>query len=362
MAIWKAHKEKCAYCGELIPFNDLEIDHILPESLLDNPEKLEKIKLEYGLGSEFDINNYSNWLPSCSSCNNRKRNRPFSESSTRFYREMVARPKYEEIKRIEQNLETKMKKEGFLTKSQAIPLIEEYIKDFVVNNLIISPATKRRDQWINEYLSKAVQTIAEKATPSVVENLSNNEFFLTVVIQATSIALRNHQKEKLKALRNVIVNSILSTSVDDDIKLLFLDLVDELKISQLCLLYMLDEPSNYRDKEAISKNLEGNKYLYSQFLKQLINKGLISFESFSKEIEEAVGQLENNYNASKHGRYDLFSVQYFSKEKTRDSMKVIEETEKNVDLAVVLIKENKSCTTEFGSLFIQFIKSPLGDS
>jgi hypothetical protein len=64
-----------------------------------------------------------------------------------------------------------MKKEGFLThieavkliKNETIPLIEESLKDFVVNNLILSPATKRRDQWINEYLSRAVQTIAEQA-------------------------------------------------------------------------------------------------------------------------------------------------------------------------------------------------------
>lgn len=179
MAIWKAHNEKCTYCGELVPFNDLEIDHILPESLLDHPDNLERIKLEYGLGSEFDVNSYSNWLPSCSSCNNRKRNRPFSESSTRFYIEMVAIPKYEKIRKLEQNLEKTMTKEGFLTKTQAISLIEECIKDLVLNNLILSPATKRRDQWIKEYLSKAIQTIVEQAASSVAENLSNNESFLT---------------------------------------------------------------------------------------------------------------------------------------------------------------------------------------
>jgi 5-methylcytosine-specific restriction endonuclease McrA len=95
MAIWKAHKSKCAYCGKIIPFNDLEIDHILPESLLGNSDKLERTKLEYGLDSEFDINSYYNWIPSCKSCNKRKSNRPFSESSARFYIEMVARPRYE---------------------------------------------------------------------------------------------------------------------------------------------------------------------------------------------------------------------------------------------------------------------------
>jgi hypothetical protein len=123
---------------------------------------------------------------------------------------MVAKPKYEEIIKIEQNLEKTMKKEGFLTRTEATQVIEEYIKDLVVNNLIISPATKRRDTWIDEYLSKAYQLIIEKVAFSVVENLPNNELFITAVLQATSIAVRNHQKEKLEALKNAVVNSVLS--------------------------------------------------------------------------------------------------------------------------------------------------------
>jgi hypothetical protein len=39
---------------------------------------------------------------------------------------MVARPRYEEIRRLEQNLERTMKKEGFLTKTQAISLIKYF--------------------------------------------------------------------------------------------------------------------------------------------------------------------------------------------------------------------------------------------
>ncbi len=263
MAIWKAHKSKCVYCEELIPFNDLEIDHILPESLLDNPENLERIKLEYGLASDFDLNNYSNWLPSCSSCNNRKRNRLFSERSTRFYIEIVAKPKYEEIIRIEQNLEKTMKKEGFLTRNEAIPLIEEYIKDFVVNNLILSPATKRRDRWIDEYLSKAVQTIAEKAAPSVVENLSNNESFLTVVLQATSIALRNHQKEKLEALRNAIVNSVLPNAPNESLQLMFINFIDIFTPYHLMIIDFIDNPSCWCIRNNVKLDEFVNNYSYN---------------------------------------------------------------------------------------------------
>jgi hypothetical protein len=127
MAIWLAHKGRCAYCGKPIPFKDLHIDHILPESLLNNTDKLEEIKTEYGLGSEFEINSYYNWIPSCSKCNRTKSNKVYSKSGGFHFLEMVAKPKYEEISRIEQSLQKTMKKEVFLTRTEANQVIEEYI-------------------------------------------------------------------------------------------------------------------------------------------------------------------------------------------------------------------------------------------
>ncbi len=313
MAIWKAHKSKCAYCGELIPFNDLEIDHILPESLLGNSDKLERTKLEYGLDSEFDINSYYNWIPSCKSCNKRKSNRPFSESSARFYIEMVARPRYEEIRRLEQNLEKTMKKEGFLTRTEATQVIEEYIKDLVVNNLIISPATKRRDTWIDEYLSKAYQLITEKVAFSVVENLPNNELFITVVLQATSIALRNHQKEKLEALRNAIINSVLPNAPDESLQLMFLNFIDSFTPCHLIMMDFIDNPrewcrknniriseimnrfkyndiGQYRNHsnflEEIFTGIKNNSYIYEQALEDITAKGLLISSDGGQKVSE----------------------------------------------------------------------------
>jgi hypothetical protein len=370
MAIWKAYKSKCEYCRELIPFSDLEIDHILPESLLDNPDELERLKHEYGLASEFDINSYYNWLPSCSKCNRTKSNRVYSKSAIFHFLEMVAKPKFAEIRRIEQNLEIKMKKEGFLTRTEATQVIEEYIKDFVVNNLIISPATKRRDRWIDEYLSKAYQLITEKLDFSVVENLPNNELFLTVVLQATSIALRNHQKEKLEALSNAIVNSALTTSVNDDINLVFIDLVDELKVSHLRLLRMLYEPDRYsKDKSAFLNELENHKHLYAHMVKQLIDHNLISLEAFYNSTDAIIQEEDNNifpYPPPLPSVKIPSSLPINSPPEKRIKIKQRkrEKKSRDIDLVIRLIRDNKSkdCTTEFGSLFIQFIKSPLGNS
>jgi 5-methylcytosine-specific restriction endonuclease McrA len=370
MAIWLAHKRRCAYRDEpIIRLTDLQIDHILPESLLDKPHELEKIKSEYDLPSNFDINSYYNWLPSCSSCNRDKSARVFKKKAIFYYLEM-AESKHKRIKRIEQKLENKMKREGFLTRTQSIQLIEEYIKDFVVNNLILSPATKRRDRWIDEYLSKAYQLITEKVAFSVVENLPNNELFLTVVLQATSIALRNHQKEKLEALSNAIVNSVLTTSVNDDINLVFIDLVDELKVSHLRLLRMLYEPDRYsKEESAFLNELENQKHLYAHIVKQLIDHNLISLEAFYSSTDAIIQEEDNNIFPYPPPLPSVkipssFPINSPPEKRIKIKQRKREKKSRDIDLVIRLIRDNKSkdCTTEFGSLFIQFIKSPLGNS
>ncbi len=203
-----------------------------------------------------------------------------------------------------------MGKEGFLTRTEAtriikaesIPLIEAYIKDFIGNNLILSPATKRRDQWIDDYLLKAIQTITEKATPSVVKNLSNNESFLTVVLQTTSIALRNHQKEKLEALRNAIINSVLPNAPDESLQLMFLNFIDSFTPCHLMIIDFIDNPlcwciknnvkvdeyvNNYSFNsnkpyeldlflEKIFTQISNIKYIYEQAMEDISANGLIA--------------------------------------------------------------------------------------
>jgi hypothetical protein len=195
------------------------------------------------------------------------------------------------------------------------------------------------------------------------------------VLQATSIALRNHQKEKLEALRNAVVNSVLPSSADDDIKLMFLDLVDELKVSHLRLLRLLYEPNKYsNEKTNFLNELEKHKHLYCHFPKQLIAHNLISLRAFYNSAD-AIVEEENNYRfplpaplpyttISPSGvpitRYSGYS------EEKRMSLKIREREQisRNIDWAIQSIKNNKTenYTTELGNLFIQFIKSPLGDN
>ena len=79
-AVWTVHLEKCYMCTKPIDLQSMQIDHIIPESLLDDHEELRSVLARFGLPADFGINSYSNWLPSCSSCNGKKSNNVFTPS------------------------------------------------------------------------------------------------------------------------------------------------------------------------------------------------------------------------------------------------------------------------------------------
>src|SRR5260221_7966212 len=77
-AVFTVHGEKCYLCTRPIDLKSMQVDHILPELLLDKPEQLKAALQGLGLPTTFGINSYENWLPTCGSCNNQKRATVFS--------------------------------------------------------------------------------------------------------------------------------------------------------------------------------------------------------------------------------------------------------------------------------------------
>ncbi|WP_186767634.1 HNH endonuclease [Blastopirellula retiformator] len=59
-------------CTKPIDLKTMEIDHIIPESLILDRPKLEETLTAFGLSLDFSLNSYENWLPACRSCNGKK--------------------------------------------------------------------------------------------------------------------------------------------------------------------------------------------------------------------------------------------------------------------------------------------------
>lgn len=99
-AFWLAHAKKCAYTRELLDISSFHIDHIIPESLADNPEQFEALKKKLGLKNDFDLFGYENLLPCKPGANLQKGSLVLEPAHIHYFLGMAASKKSE----IEQHL------------------------------------------------------------------------------------------------------------------------------------------------------------------------------------------------------------------------------------------------------------------
>lgn len=78
--IFSTHGEKCYLCSKPLNLKTMEVDHVIPESLLEKPEELHAALNAFGLPPDFDLNSFANWLPACSPCNGAKNDLVFTPS------------------------------------------------------------------------------------------------------------------------------------------------------------------------------------------------------------------------------------------------------------------------------------------
>lgn len=148
-------------------------------------------------------------------------------------------------------------------------------------SLVVTPSLeKRRDEWI-ESIGKALKALEEKVEGFKIENLKNNEAFVSVLMQASQTAIRNHQQEKMEALRNAVLNATLPNAPEEDLQLMFLTIVDSLTPSHLKLLKRLDE-AKIMDMEVPKSfffDSKARQGLWHQSIKDLRAHGLTYLES-----------------------------------------------------------------------------------
>lgn len=79
-AVYTVHREKCYLNNEPLDLKTMQVDHIIPESLLEAPERLADVLMALGRPADFQINSYYNWMPACGPCNNTKSDTVFKPS------------------------------------------------------------------------------------------------------------------------------------------------------------------------------------------------------------------------------------------------------------------------------------------
>lgn len=79
-AVFTVHGEKCYLCHKPVNLRTMEVDHVIPESLMDDPARLAAVLAALGRPPDFELNSYGNWMPACRPCNNEKRDTIFEPS------------------------------------------------------------------------------------------------------------------------------------------------------------------------------------------------------------------------------------------------------------------------------------------
>lgn len=72
-----AHGEICWLCRRALGFGEMEVEHIVPVDLEDQPYELQELVRSLGLPHDFEIESFENWRPSHRYCNRKKSGIPY---------------------------------------------------------------------------------------------------------------------------------------------------------------------------------------------------------------------------------------------------------------------------------------------
>jgi hypothetical protein len=134
---------------------------------------------------------------------------------------------------------------------------------------------RRREEWVREVTLRLHKLEQEKKIN--LKELAENEEFNTIITKATLLAQLTHQKEKLEALRNVVLNSAekLSKNVMDFEEVdFFLSILSSINPIQIWLLKFAVDPVKFAidkgilltpiNKESVRESsIELKRYLFA---------------------------------------------------------------------------------------------------
>ncbi|MCH2449218.1 MAG: hypothetical protein MK198_03645 [Gracilimonas sp.] len=163
---------------------------------------------------------------------------------------------------------------------------------------------KRKDEWL--YLLMYDLVRREKGGVISLEGLSKNDEFVTIVTKAIILAQQNHQKEKLEALRNIVLNSTEWLSKGEPIfdwGHKFLMIVDQISPLHILLLKTFQNPAKaIQEKKArfeertgfnnadvffkLHPELKSRSALAKQCWRELYNFGFVGTDKFF-EVKDA---------------------------------------------------------------------------
>lgn len=166
-------------------------------------------------------------------------------------------------------------------------------------------------------------------TDEQLDALLDDPEFVTVLLRAYQAAARTHEQAKIDALRNAVVNVATGRSPEEDLRLIFLGLVDEFTPAHLRVLAFC------RDRKAVARELAVELPKWDQ--------------AASLSPEDALGTVfpEMDVITRQQVANDLLSRQLI-------------ELERTYSFERVFAVRKPSWTTPAGNRFLEFVTAPRG--
>ncbi|EJG0987555.1 hypothetical protein C4G66_RS11540 [Vibrio parahaemolyticus] len=149
-----------------------------------------------------------------------------------------------------------------------------------------APIDKRKEDWLI-LLANTVDEVCEKVENLTPEKLSEHDAFISAYLQASNIAVRTHQEEKIKALNNAVKNTVLNEDIDETLKLMFIRFIDEMTPLHFRILHFLSTPEHYIQK----LNTNPNSYTHWGDLRNVWNKTYTDIGSNAPIIDLIISDL-----------------------------------------------------------------------
>ncbi|MEA9759786.1 hypothetical protein VDF70_12055 [Xanthomonas campestris pv. raphani] len=158
----------------------------------------------------------------------------------------------------------------------------------VLQRLFQAPLDKRREEWLN-LLAGRIELLERRGID--IEQLSNNDSFVSAVLSASQVALKTHTQEKLDALRAALTNVAIGQSPGDALEHIFLDLIESLPALEISLLRFAATPfegrnamtRTLRDKlEESHPDIKSSGAVYELLWLDLAKRGLITVDNLQE--------------------------------------------------------------------------------
>jgi hypothetical protein len=134
--------------------------------------------------------------------------------------------------------------------SGLVPLVGGTLAE-LLNASITAPLSRRRDEWL-VYLADGVRQLQERVEGFDWGQRMKDPAFVSLLLEACQLAVRNHREEKRKALRNAVLNAAVGIDVEEDVRFAFLALIDRFTASHLDVLDFAYYPRGWMERNGVA--------------------------------------------------------------------------------------------------------------